>query len=327
MMEELELLLARSRLYRNQVDHPDFVKLRQTLATLLKNKDCVKTLFGALAYVRDIAGGRGERVLTYMMLDVWYQYFPVLAGNALESLTLLGYGSWRDIKGLCVYLHSIRPDHPLILTAVEIMVKNLETPGVAKWAPRETSKKWLYELCVLEKYGVCTTEKKRQFRLHVSALSRRCGTNMYMRLEPRFDPGDSLNKWTGTDQEWKAWCQKKRAGFDPGVVVPVLVLTPEQRDVMREAVLEVLWMVEVSNIRRILVATVPPQEVWIDRDDGFAHNVQMLLNLLERHSLRHMEIQSTIAVSPGRLPVCLSTVLAHARYAPMLQRFDDCFPD
>jgi len=180
---------------------------------------------------------------------------------------------------------------------------------------------------VLEKYGVCTTEKKRQFRLHVSALSRRCGGSSYMHLEPRFDPRDSLVRWTGTDQEWKAWCQKKRVRFDPGVV-PVLFLTPEQRDVMREAVLEILWMVEVSNTRRILVATVPPQEVWIDRDDGFAHNVQMLLNLLERHSLRHMEITTypSHVVSPGRLPVCLSTVLAHARYAPMLQRFDqiDC---
>lgn len=367
-METLGALLARSRLYRNQVDHPDFVKLRQTLDTLLReakttrsrSMDQLKTLFVGLAYVRDIAGGRGERVLTYMMLDVWYQSFPVLAVNALESLLLLGYGSWRDIKGLCRYLrsHSIRtlrlcePEHPLILTAVEIMLKNLERPGVKKWVPRESSKKlqWLFSLFVVTKYGVCSTEKKRQFRLLVSIGSVRGEEHVPVQLVPRFDPRDALDA-TRTlvgagDQEWTQWCGRRKGWLEPPPpppnhhdgVLPVLFLTPLQRDGMREAILETLWMVEVAaaSSMRILVATVPPQEVCIDRNDGFAHNSQLLLNMLERHSLHTMNLEIALhhisrnqetsvhipVISPGRLPVCLSRVMVHARYGPMGQRFD-----
>jgi hypothetical protein len=278
---------------------------KTTTTTTTTNKlHVLETLFVGLAYVRDIAGGRGERMLTYMMLDVWYQFFPVLAVYVLESILLMGYGSWRDIKGLCRYLrkHSIRnllrfgeSEHPLILTAVEFMVKHLDRPGVAKWVPRESSRKlqWLYDLFVFAKYGgAINTEKKRQFRLTVSSWTAvGVGTGTGAKgLQPRMR--GAVEKWTGSDQKWKQWCKKQ--DFLSHLltkniqVVPVLYLSPEwlQKHLIRHAFMEILMMVEKQAVEKTLVilATVPPQKLWIDRNLGFSHNLQLLFDMLEQPS-------------------------------------------
>ena len=53
--------------------------------------------------------GFGKRKMTYMMLNVWYDFFPVLSIKALHTIVsgtgnIYSYGSWRDICELCAYL-------------------------------------------------------------------------------------------------------------------------------------------------------------------------------------------------------------------------------
>jgi len=78
-------------------------------------------MFRSIAYTRDILSGRGERQLTYLMLDVWYSFDPCLAVSALKGLLSMhhgpscgaygrSYGSFRDLIGLCDFIqhYSIR---------------------------------------------------------------------------------------------------------------------------------------------------------------------------------------------------------------------------
>jgi hypothetical protein len=68
-------------------------------------------LYKLIGQTRDMVYGKGERDLTYMMLVVWYKYFPVLAIYALRLVTqnvsgsglFSSYGSWSDIKYFCGY--------------------------------------------------------------------------------------------------------------------------------------------------------------------------------------------------------------------------------
>lgn len=68
-------------------------------------------LYKLVIQTRDMVYGKGERDLTYMMLVVWYKYFPVLSIYALnlmlhnisDSGVFTSYGSWSDIKYFCGY--------------------------------------------------------------------------------------------------------------------------------------------------------------------------------------------------------------------------------
>jgi hypothetical protein len=127
------------------------------------------TLFTSIAYVRDIHAGLGIRRATYAILTVWYDYYPMLALSAIRSLVQgdyyrFGYGSWRDICGLCDYLRNNSPrgeDHPMIDSAIELMnnaifsdwtsyqLNGLCSTNVAKWVPREKSQYgWLFSRLV-----------------------------------------------------------------------------------------------------------------------------------------------------------------------------------
>jgi hypothetical protein len=365
-VEQVEFFLGRSRLFRNQVDHPEFLQLRRVLQSLLREAklsstkatgevavpgkvpgeavSTLRTLFVTLVHVRDIAEGRGERVLTYMMLDVWYQYFPVLAVYALETILLMGYGSWRDIKGLCRYLrkHSIRrrslvvvEDHPLIETAVELMLRHLKTPGVAKWVPRESSKKlqWLFDLFVemmmqqKRQSGGCLSERKRQFRRTVADLTAipvapvapvattlSAATGMKMH---------SLDKWINRpDEAWKRlfFLQEQegqgegqerqgegqeRQGEGQGGDVVVLYFTPEMlhlRDLMQHAVVEtVLFAATRAEPVVVVLATQPPVtlDIVLDQRGGYASQAQALLRLLEQQPLTNMDLRSAIQERGG----------------------------
>ena len=65
-------------------------------------------LFKLTAHIRDIIQGKGECLLFYMMVLVWYEYFPEYAKYALYTCVYSEtdehpYGSWKDIKYLCNY--------------------------------------------------------------------------------------------------------------------------------------------------------------------------------------------------------------------------------
>jgi len=141
----------------------------QNNQTDMQNIHHISLLYRMIGYTRDIIDGKGEYALTYMMIYVWYDFFPELAKFALDCLIYTDeehphpYGSWKDIKKACQYFFDRQPDHPLIDHAIHLMNTQLKkdyelfqenTPLtkkslslVAKWVPREKSRyKWLFHL-------------------------------------------------------------------------------------------------------------------------------------------------------------------------------------
>jgi Mg-chelatase subunit ChlD len=127
-----------------------------------KAKGYLLVLYKMIGYTRDIVDGKGEYKLTYMMIDVWFNFFPELSRFALKCLVDLGdksvhqYGSWKDIKYFCDYIKN--KNHPIISYAIKLINEQLqndyanlisnssEISLAAKWAPRENSSfSWLYE--------------------------------------------------------------------------------------------------------------------------------------------------------------------------------------
>ena len=135
-------------------------------------------LYKMIAQTRDIAFGKGERKLTYMMIMVWYKYYPTLAIYALHRLvdllhlpadtigegddpvaylnTYVGsrkhsFGCWKDIKYFCYYIASNSKqkfEHPLIDVAISLMNDQL----MRDWTVLDICKKSLTNYSELRKY-------------------------------------------------------------------------------------------------------------------------------------------------------------------------------
>ena len=146
----------------------------------------VEIIYKMIAETRDCFYGKGEHDLSYMLIFIFYKYYPVLATyliykfvQPLEngSLGKLGYGSWRDIKYLCQYVReksSKKEKDPIIEICVELVTLTLKKDmeivsrlkkdfpdgninyrehlsSLVKWLPRENKKfDWLNELCVIQ---------------------------------------------------------------------------------------------------------------------------------------------------------------------------------
>ena len=172
------------------------LKLTDLLITLKNNivsssvserqvaKELLSILYKIIGHTRDIIDGKGECVLTYMMIYTWYNFFPQLACFALKCLVDLDnnthqYGSWKDIKYFCEYCKKQGEDlvHPLIQYSVQLINEQLkkdvlpETTNVsllAKWVPREKSNfSWIYETLACDYFKEImetanTDERKRK---------------------------------------------------------------------------------------------------------------------------------------------------------------------
>ena len=134
-------------------------------------KEFLVTLYKIIAKTRDINGGKGEYMLSYMMIWTWYKYFPALACTALQLFVMdpnmlynnwqsqEPYGSWKDIKYFCKYVldNGGTMEHPIIKFSIEGMNKSLRLDDytynssdetntvknlslVSKWIPREDAK-------------------------------------------------------------------------------------------------------------------------------------------------------------------------------------------
>ena len=136
----------------------------------VSRKNLLVVLFKLIGKTRDINGGKGECLLSYMMILTWYKYFPTLAQTALlffvvdpkEIFTTLDsqepYGSWKDMKYFCKYVvdNGGTMAHPLIKSCIEGINGTLRIDDaayasasdkkcltlVSKWAPREGSNKF-----------------------------------------------------------------------------------------------------------------------------------------------------------------------------------------
>ena len=153
------LMKARSQLVdilqiiRSQLNTREQTIQRAIYLSILKNVFCF------IAHTRDIHCGLGHRLTTYMMLDAWYECYPMLAIVAFQTIikgnhSNYGYGSWRDICGFYDYCckHSARGfEHPLIDISVRFVNTTLRKDwrtfnkkgtihtNIAKWIPREKS--------------------------------------------------------------------------------------------------------------------------------------------------------------------------------------------
>ena len=104
-------------------------------------------LYRLIGHTRDIIDGKGEYLLSYMLINTWATYNLELAQFAFSNFfhNIQGnhpYGSWKDIKGLYKY----DPNGPLISYSVNLVINQLkkdiisENPSLlAKWIPREKS--------------------------------------------------------------------------------------------------------------------------------------------------------------------------------------------
>ena len=129
-----------------------------------------------IGYVRSIVSGKGDHHFAYLMLFVWYKYYPTLAVYALHRFVVcadgqhITFGSWRDIKYLCEFIKSSSDkgqDHSFIDVCCDFVNAQLDSDlqihhvyalpkhnqtisNVAKWIPREHKQfDWLYHKLVL----------------------------------------------------------------------------------------------------------------------------------------------------------------------------------
>ena len=166
----------------------------QCLADLLKNlldylilnmpltRDYLILLYRMIGQTRDcFSFGKGEQQISYMMIFVWFSFFPDMACYAIRSFVVgkYPYGSWRDIKYLCQYVRSQtgNENHPIIGFCVSLMNQQLHNDFtaflstntddayekrnyslVAKWIPRENKKfHWVFNLLVLDWFSTYQT--------------------------------------------------------------------------------------------------------------------------------------------------------------------------
>ena len=130
----------------------------------------LKTLYLLIGHTRDIYFGHGERDISYMMIYVWYQFFPILAIFAFERFVIgcSPYGCWNDIKYFCKFISNISDkgnEDPLIDIAVtcannqllldyqSVIIKNVipnSISNISKWIPREKKNRCLFDKFVLD---------------------------------------------------------------------------------------------------------------------------------------------------------------------------------
>ena len=132
------------------------------------DKSLLSVLYRLTGQLRDIESGKGERSLSYMMIHVWYKFYPELAVNLINRYVkaegeTIPFGSWKDIKLFCEYVKKVESDdHPLITICVDIMNQQLREDNekviyggtditlCARWVPRESSKfEWLFKLLAI----------------------------------------------------------------------------------------------------------------------------------------------------------------------------------
>ena len=187
---ELEELITQ---FNFQLTRGDVHKLKDKFQELLKsvfnadkvNKQYIETIYRLIGYTRDIINGKGEYALTYMMISELYKFsqsdvceeknkykIQAMAISLLESMVKLNsqdhpYGSWKDLKYFCNYHISedIRKSDsikdPLFTTVINLICGQLQCDEkapikslVAKWIPREKSKKfgWITPFIAMNYY-------------------------------------------------------------------------------------------------------------------------------------------------------------------------------
>jgi len=123
----------------------------------------LKLYYFLLVHTRDGVYGKGEHHITYMMISIWYKYFPSLTLYFIHSLVHKEIGCWRDMKYLCEYMKqntTLKEKHPICQYCISLINEQLKKDlihirtntfhmlsNVSKWIPREKKRfDWLFSL-------------------------------------------------------------------------------------------------------------------------------------------------------------------------------------
>ena len=188
-----------------------------------ENKDIIQYCYKLIAQTRDIIDGKGLYNLSYEMLGIWVELCYVKCNanpkNITQALTYFvenvnnhSFGSWKDLKYFANYcienIPEINKDHEVIHViakmygeqlAKECIYKN-ERTLVAKWAPREKSKKFGWLVPLIADY----------FCKSFAHLNLKCPTSKIQKLKLYRQMIGKMNKSLDTtqikqcNQEWSS---------------------------------------------------------------------------------------------------------------------------
>jgi hypothetical protein len=154
-------------------------RIKKYLVNLSPDSKYFTMLYEAMLYTRDIVNGRGAYQLAYIQMYEWNKYYPQLVKNAIYRFVIPiptttktittnehqqhqskhALGSWKDIKYFLTYckMRGLPVDHELFVYCYKLVneqlkkdidnkMLSLSLSLVAKWIPREKSKKhgWLF---------------------------------------------------------------------------------------------------------------------------------------------------------------------------------------
>jgi hypothetical protein len=218
-------------------DKHQFLKLKTVLKEILttlsgkassvdreKGIEYLTIMYKLIGQTRDIIDGKGEYSLTYMMIYVWYFFYPNLALYAIKCLVDFGdngkthqYGSWKDIKYFCDYCISQNAsvNHEMIKYSIQLINDQLRRDVnsqenlslLARWVPREKSKfGWFYgELAcdyfshylesakTFDSIKKATLKCKMEYRKLLSNLNKKLDTLQIKQCDKRWAEIDFKN--------------------------------------------------------------------------------------------------------------------------------------
>lgn len=206
-------------------------------------------LYKMIGQTRDIIDGKGEYLMTYMMIYSWYNFSPSLSKFALECLVKFDdpkihqYGSWKDLKYFCQYcLNSSNSyEHPLICHSIKLINDQLRKDAlvlseinteksislVAKWVPREKSKfAWVFNYLAIDYFaeyvstakdetsrGKAEIKCKTHYRKLLSALNKHLDTVQIKQCNGRWAEIDPSKQTSITMNKQKyAFLNKTKSG-------------------------------------------------------------------------------------------------------------------
>ena len=260
-------------------------QLEQLLRFFKISHDCVPSYHFTLLYklifqTRDIKFGKGERHITYMMIHVWYKFYPVLAINALHMIMRsddiwIQYGAWNDFKYFCQYIKDIDDAHPLIDCAIAIVNARLSDPYVAKWIPREHRKfDWLFERLVVHRFGGAANWQRRAYR---KLIAKPASLNKTRSYKPKHLSIQYLVKtafeFDATKTDWlnSQWNQlvQKTANVDYIPFIDMSLPLPE-----KYTAIGLGCLIAAKSFKRAMLVDQTP--TWVNLDTDFVAMIQRI---------------------------------------------------
>jgi len=208
----------------------------------------LNSLYKLIAQTRDIVAGKGLYNITYMMISCWgklglinknYEELGLeLAEDAIENIIIGSnkhpLGSWKDIKYFCNYWkeeigiknspslkdYDIINKDRIFLKIINLVTKQLQkdissvnncNPSLlAKWLPRETSKKFGWITPILAKNYYSHYLKSAKTEYQYSQAERKCLTHFRITIT-------ELNKKLKTTQIYQCNRNWKEINFDKNI--------------------------------------------------------------------------------------------------------------